>query len=113
MAVRIIVQPTFEKEFKRLAKKYPSLKKDLMGLVWQLNENPSLGTDLGGGLHKIRMAISSKGQGKSGGSRIIDFVVSAPMDNVEVNLIAIYDKSERSTLKNNEIVSYLKKNNLI
>ena len=113
MEVKIIVQPTFEKEFKKLAKRYPSLKDDFIELIEQLQQTPSLGTDLGGGVHKIRMAITSKGKGKSGGSRIIDFVVTTPSDDTKVNLIAIYDKSERSTLKNSEITAYLKKNNLI
>ena len=62
------VRPTsyFLKEVKRLSKRYKSLKDDLDGLVASLHENPLQGVDLGGGLHKVRMAITSKGKGKSG-----------------------------------------------
>ena len=57
-----------------------------------------LGTDLGGGLRKIRMRIASKGKGKSGGARVITFTVIVAVDETEVNLLYIYDKAERSTV---------------
>jgi mRNA-degrading endonuclease RelE of RelBE toxin-antitoxin system len=63
--------PKFQKELKRLAKKFPSLKTDFSLLLRSLQENPSQGTSLGNECYKIRMAISSKGKGKSGGARII------------------------------------------
>ena len=49
----------FDKEAKRLGKKYPSLKKDLIALGNGLLENPLLGVDLGNGFRKIRLAIAS------------------------------------------------------
>ena len=61
----------FDKEAKRLGKKYPSLKKDLIALGNGLLENPLLGVDLGNGFRKIRLAIASKGKGKSHGARVI------------------------------------------
>ena len=53
--------PYFLKELKRLSKRYRSLKEDVNLLVASLHENPFQGTDLGKGLHKIRMSITSKG----------------------------------------------------
>ncbi len=61
----------FEKELKKLAKKYPSIKKDFKILVDSLKQGPFQGKALGKDCFKIRMAISSKGKGKSGGSRVI------------------------------------------
>ena len=61
MSYNVIPTPDFKKLFKKLAKKYPSLKADLQQLINMLAEEPKNGTDLGHGIHKIRMAISSKG----------------------------------------------------
>jgi hypothetical protein len=63
--------PTFDKELKRLAKKYKSLKKDVKNLEEEIKNNPLLGTNLGGGIKKIRLNITAKNQGKSGGARVI------------------------------------------
>ncbi len=52
-------------------KKYPSLKSDLFKLIKQLEANPLIGTLLGKDFYKIRLSISSKGKGKSGGARVI------------------------------------------
>jgi mRNA-degrading endonuclease RelE of RelBE toxin-antitoxin system len=67
----------FERQAKRLVKKYASLKKELLRLVQALKENPR-GTPIEKNCFKIRIAIASKGKGKSGGARIItNFVVPA------------------------------------
>jgi hypothetical protein len=47
MSYNIIAVPTFRKELKKLAKKYPSLKTDLAILFESLEENPVQGTSLG------------------------------------------------------------------
>ena len=66
MNYKIIVKPSFEREAKWLAKHYASFKKDYAALLDELERNPTTGTDLGGGLRKIRMRIASKGKGKNG-----------------------------------------------
>lgn len=65
----------FDKRFKKLSKKYKSLKKDFIDFTEQLKENPRAGADLVNGIRKVRMAISDKGKGKSGGARIITYTV--------------------------------------
>ena len=55
----------FDKELKRLAKRYKSLKEDIIHLAEDLLNNPTQGVDLGGGVRKVRMAITSIGIGKS------------------------------------------------
>lgn len=112
MNYSIIVKPTFEKEVKRLAKHYASFKADYAALIEELEQNPQKGTDLGGGLRKIRMQIASKGKGKSGGARVITFTVIASEQDATLNLLYIYDKSERNSITPKEIEALLTKNGL-
>lgn len=90
MSYKIETTPYFEKEARKLARKYNSLKEELSVLVHELKGNPTKGTDLGHGLFKIRLAISSKGQGKAGGARVITFVL---IRKETVYLVSIYDKT--------------------
>ena len=53
--------PSFLKELKRLSKRYVSIKEDVLALGRSLQMNPNQGVDLGRGLRKIRMVITSKG----------------------------------------------------
>ena len=96
--------PTFDRQAKRLAKKYPSLKNDLRTLFDSLREDPTQGAALGKGCYKVRMAIGSKQQGKSGGARVITFV---KVTQEAVYLLALYDKSEKETLDSDELKVYL------
>jgi len=97
-----IPTPTFEKSYKRLKKKYHSLKTDLEGFKKEYNENPDIGDDLGGGFRKIRIAIKSKNKGKSGGGRIITYDMCIKTENKIVILVEMYDKGAISTLSDSE-----------
>ncbi|HBK32784.1 MAG TPA: addiction module toxin RelE [Porphyromonadaceae bacterium] len=103
MSYSIIINPPFKKEVKRLGKKYPSLKKDLQILQEELFKNPEAGVSLGNGIRKVRMAVGSKGRGKSHGARVITVTVIVNPEEREINLLYIYDKSERDTITANEI----------
>ena len=85
---------------KKLAKRYPSLRDDLAGLIAALKENPKLGIPLGYSCFKIRLAIKSKGRGKSTGARVITFVY---VEGEIVNLLSIYDKSDQSSVSESEL----------
>jgi len=63
--------PVFERDLKRLIRKYPSLKTEYYEMVQQLKVKPEQGTPIGHHCFKIRLAIASKGTGKSGGARLI------------------------------------------
>lgn len=76
------------------------MNKDLTALILILEKSPKTGTPLGNNFYKIRLAISSKGQGKSGGARVITFV---HIVNNNVFLSAIYDKSEKDAISENEL----------
>ena len=93
MKVTISTIDEFDKCVRRLAKKYKSLKSDLRTFQQEIMENPFIGTDLGRGVRKIRMAIASKGKGKSGGARVLTLTVLVS-DDAEVTLLTIYDKNE-------------------
>ena len=95
MSYKIKAIPKFEKELKRLAKKYPSLKAEYIELVQSLKQEPEQGTPLGNNCYKIRLAIASKGKGKSGGSRVITYV---QVLQTTVYLLTIFDKSEKENI---------------
>ena len=100
------------REAKRLGKHYASFVDDYAHLLEELHANPTLGTDLGGGLRKIRMRIASKGRGKSGGARVISLSVILSVEETEIDLLYIYDKAERDSISKAEIEELLKKNGL-
>lgn len=110
MNCKVEVLFIFKKEFKRLSKRYRSLLNDVQKLQGELLAKPDLGTDLGNGLRKIRMAIQSKGKGKSGGARVITYTIITKIEETEINLLYIYDKSERDSISAAEIKELLKQN---
>lgn len=105
MSFEIKTISVFEKQFRRLLKKYPSLKPELFDLIQLLKESPEQGTSLGKNCFKIRIPIKSKGKGKSGGARIIANVVYIAET---VYLLSIYDKSEKASLSNKELIELLR-----
>lgn len=112
MKVIIETSKSFDREFKRFSKHYASFISDVKRLIEEIKANPQLGIDLGGGVHKIRMQITSKGKGKSGGARVISFTVYATTTETTVNLIYIYDKSERESITAKEIEDLMRQNGL-
>jgi mRNA-degrading endonuclease RelE of RelBE toxin-antitoxin system len=90
------VAPEFEKALKRLSKKYPSLKADYLAFLSELEKNPMMGDEIFLNCRKARIAIKSKGKGKSGGGRII-FYFEIIQD--KIILLFIYDKSEMENVQ--------------
>lgn len=105
MSYNIIAIPKFKKELKKLAKKYPSLKNEFSDLIESLENEPEQGTALGKNCYKIRLAVASKGKGKSGGARVFTNIVIA---NTTVYLLTIYDKADKENLTNKELEELLK-----
>ena len=104
MSYNIFTIPPFDKQLKRLAKKYPSLKTEFAELIESLEKKPEQGTALGNNCYKIRVAIASKGKGKSGGARVITNIV---ISGKAVYLLSIYDKSEKQNLTDKELEELL------
>ncbi|MBA4302548.1 RelE toxin of RelE / RelB toxin-antitoxin system [Algoriphagus alkaliphilus] len=105
MNYEVILTADFKKYFKRLFKKYPSLKDDLLKLIQKLELDYKIGIALGSNLFKIRLLIESKKKGKSGGARIIYYFLS-PKN--EIYLIHIFDKSEFENIPKDKYLEILK-----
>lgn len=95
----------FERQAKRLIKKFPSLKQELHQLAILLKHNPEQGVAIGNGCYKIRLAVASKGKGKSGGARIITHLQIVKNNII---LLSIYDKSEQEDITDVELKALLK-----
>lgn len=108
MNYSITTSSYFDVAAKKLVKKYPSFKEDLVNFGKSLLENPKQGAELAPGIRKIRMAIKSKGKGKSGGARVITYnFITQEMDG-NIVLLLIYDKEDASTAKVNVLKEILK-----
>lgn len=105
MSYKIVSSKGFKRDVKPLAKKYRSLKNELSDLFDSLETNPIQGSDLGKSCYKIRLGIASKGKGKSGGGRVITYVVT---ENEEVILLTVYDKNVKDDLLPNELDELLR-----
>ena len=110
MSFEVSVSPNFSRELKRLAKKYPSIKSDLSELIKSLVIDPFQGDNLGKDCYKVRMKITSKGKGKSGGSRVITCV---KIVNRDIRLLSIYDKSDQISISDSFLIQLLTENGLI
>ena len=105
MSYNILPTSKFSKEIKRLIKKFPSLKSEFANLISLLSENPTAGTSLGENCFKIRIAIASKNKDKSGGARIITYLI---LKDKSVFLLTIYDKAEKQNITEKELKELIK-----
>lgn len=104
--MRIRLHKQFRQDFKTLRKKYPSLINDVDVLAAELKANPTLGEPLGKNRYKIRLKITSKKTGKSGGGRVISLV---ELREKEVWLLAMYDKSDIASINDTYLDDLVKK----
>lgn len=113
MNVEVFVTKRFEKEAKKYLKKFKTLKSELKVLFDDLIKNPTKGTSLGNSAYKIRLASKSKGKGKSGGFRVITYLIEKKEIKDEntfitiVTLLSIYDKSETENIVSNEVIQMI------
>jgi mRNA-degrading endonuclease RelE of RelBE toxin-antitoxin system len=106
MSYRIIVTEVFKKQLKKIYKRQRSIKQDVQQLIESLEQNPFQGTTITESVYKIRMSVSSSGKGKSGGVRIITYLM---LREQELYLISIYNKSKQDSISKDMIVQILKK----
>jgi mRNA-degrading endonuclease RelE of RelBE toxin-antitoxin system len=104
MRYNVLSIPPFDRQLKRLSRKFPFLKAEYAALLEELEKNPEKGTSMGNNCFKIRLAIASKGRGKSGGTRVITHFY---IENETVFLLAIYDKSEQDDISDKELKKLL------
>lgn len=106
MEVKINIEKEFERQLRKLAKKYRSIIDDYETFLDELEKDPYQGTNLGRGVRKVRMAIASKGKGKSGGARVITYNLYQEGDVIVIDLLTIYDKNEISNISD-VFITYL------
>ena len=94
----------FNSKFRRLLKKYPSLGIEYEKLVDSLESDRVRGIPLGKGCYKIRLAIASKGRGKSGGARVLYYI---HVSETIIYLLTIFDKSEQESTPMTELTELL------
>lgn len=108
MSLKIVPLKNFQKQVKALRKRYRSIDEDLLRLSEELRANPHLGVEIRQGVRKVRMSITSKGSGKSGGARVITCeTIVTKLDDTLV-LADIYDKSEQSSVSAQRILDLLR-----
>ncbi len=100
MNYKVSTTEAFEKQARKLIKKYPSLKVELSDLIYSLIQSPNQGVALGQNCYKVRLSVKSKGKGKSGGARVITTLF---VSEKTVYLISIYDKSEKENITEKEL----------
>lgn len=105
MNYRVKTIPNFDKALKRLAKKYASLKLEYISLLDSLEVEPKQGVSLGNNCYKIRLSIASKNKGKSGGARVVTYVL---VRDKTVFLLDIFDKSEQENIGGKELLDLIK-----
>lgn len=108
MSNNVIPLSSFIKNYKRFSKKFPNLKNELEILEEELTKNPEMGESLGHNLYKIRLASKDKNSGKSGGFRIISYLILKTENETNVYLLKIYDKSEEQTIKTSILIKLVK-----
>ncbi len=98
--------PEFDKNAKKLSKRYRNLKANLQSLVAKLVENPKIETPLSNSCYKVRVANSSVPTGKSGGFRVITHYLDGQSN---IYLLTIYSKSDQDSVSDTDIMELLKK----
>jgi len=104
MNFKIETIPRFEKDVKKLKKKFPKIKLDLLELLNELSINPEIGINLGNNIFKIRVPNSSIPTGKSGGFRIITYYKT----DDTLYLVTMYSKTEQDIILTDKLKQIIK-----
>ena len=86
--------PRFDKDVKKLKKRFPKIKEDLSLLIEELSKHPELGIALESGLYKVRLQNSSIPTGKRAGFRVVPYYVNGDI----LYLVTMYAKSDKDTI---------------
>jgi len=99
----VIAVEQFQRDIKKLAKKYKSIKYDILDLIEKLELDYNIGIDLGNNLYKIRIKNSDIG-GKSGGYRVIYYTI---LPKSKIYLLTIYSKTQKENIDMKSLKSIL------
>jgi len=93
----------FDKEVKKLSKKYNLIKEDLNNFVVDFDNIHKEATSIKKNLYKVRLSNSNKNKGKRAGYRIYYYLKI----NDTVYLLTIYDKSQIESINENTLNQYI------
>jgi mRNA-degrading endonuclease RelE of RelBE toxin-antitoxin system len=107
MSYEIVLTGAFKDAIRKLKKRYRHILDDVEAAVAVLQENPKLGDVIpnGHGARKVRISNRDSQRGKSGGYRVIYYLVVSPG---QLYLLAIYSKSDKEDVSTKEIEELLK-----
>jgi len=97
--------PLFDKQFKKLSKKYNLIKDDVKELVNNFDDLHLQSTSIKTNLYKIRLANTNKNKGKRAGYRIYYYIKI----ETTVYFLTIYDKSEIQMVDESVLVDLINK----
>ena len=102
MPTRVNIPAPFQRDLRRLAKKYPAVLTEFETLAQQLKADARPGDKIprvGQEVYKVRLANPSASRGKSGGFRVIYYVQLTD----SVLMLTIYAKSEQTDISPEDI----------
>lgn len=102
MPTKVGIPTFFEKEVKKLARKYPLVEREVNSLISQLKDDQRPGDKLQGvgyETYKVRLKNPAAQKGNSGVFRVIDYVRIAE----HVILLTIYTKTQQEDISVEEI----------
>lgn len=109
MGNKVVATSVFKRKVKPLLKKYKTLVESLFELEEQLIKNPFIGVSYGHNIFKVRLSDPSKGKGKSGGFRVITYLVDESSDSITIQLITILNKSEEDSINKADVLELIEK----
>src|ERR1700733_12518898 len=112
MANKVHLTAFFMRKAKRLLKKYYTLDDSLEKLERDLIKNPKMGDNYGSNIYKVRLADDSKGKGKSGGFRVITYLLEEKPESIDIYLITIFDKSEEASISKDDVKEIIRSEGL-
>jgi mRNA-degrading endonuclease RelE of RelBE toxin-antitoxin system len=92
--IQVEVSSTFNRNLRKLAKKYRSIRNDIQPIIEQLEQGQLPGDQIPGvgyAVFKLRVRNSDTQKGKSGGYRLIYYVKTT----TGIILLTLYTKSEQ------------------
>jgi len=102
--MKIFFSKYFKNQLKKLKKKFPNIKEDLLKNLKEINLSKEI--HIGRSIYKVRIKSSDQNKGKSGGFR--SYVYLYQNKNLLVPL-CIYHKSQRVSITENELKYYFDK----
>lgn len=95
--------PKFDREVKKLAKKYNLIKYDLKDFIQNFDKLHQEATSIKNNLYKIRLSNSNKNKGKRAGYRVYYYMKIYDT----VYLLTIYDKSQIESINENSLNQFI------